>query len=82
MAGAYAVRHDDWLLIANKTGAHSKVPAWFDEENGYTKNEYPGELYNLRADLAQKVNLYGKEPAKVKELSALLEAIRAKGQVR
>ena len=82
MAGAFAVRHDNWVFIANKTGAHSKVPAWFDEENGYAKNEHPGELYDLKADLAQKQNLYGKEPAKVKELSALLESIRAKGQVR
>jgi hypothetical protein len=32
---------------------------------------HPGELYDLRADLAQKQNLYGKEPKepdKVKEL--------------
>jgi arylsulfatase A len=82
MAKAYAVRHDHWLLIANKTGAHTNVPAWFDEENGYAKNEHPGELYDLRADLAQKHNLYAAEPAKVKELAALLESIRAKGQVR
>jgi hypothetical protein len=33
-------------------------------------------------DLAQKQNLYATEPAKVKELTALLESIRAKGQVR
>jgi arylsulfatase A len=82
MAKAYAVRHDHWLLIANKTGAHTNVPAWFDEENGYAKNEHPGELYDLRADLAQMHNLYAAEPAKVKELAALLESIRAKGQVR
>jgi len=81
-AQAYAVRQDHWLLIANKTGAHSKVPEWFDEESGYTTNEHPGELYDLRADLAQKHNLYAKEPAKVEELTALLESIRAKGQVR
>jgi arylsulfatase A len=82
MEGAYAVRHDDWVLIANKTGAHSKVPAWFDEENGYSKNDQPGELYNLRSDLAQKYNLYATETAKVEELTKLLESIREKGQVR
>jgi arylsulfatase A len=81
-ANAFAVRHENWVLIANKTGAHSKVPAWFDEENGYPKNEHPGELYDLRADLAQKHNLYGKESSKVQELTSLLESIRAKGQVR
>ena len=82
MAGAYAVRHDHWLLIVHRTGAHSSVPAWFDEENGHSRNEHPGELYDLRADLAQKHNLYAQEPGKVRELSALLESLRAKGQVR
>ena len=82
MAGAYAVRHDHWLLIANKTGAHSKVPAWFDEDNGYQKNDEPGELYDLQSDLAQRHNLYTKESSKVKELSTLLKSIRAQGQVR
>lgn len=49
---------------------------------GYLEDEHPGELYNLRNDLAQKRNLYGSEPARVKELTALLGSIRAKGQVR
>jgi arylsulfatase A len=82
MAGAYAMRHDDWVLIATKTGAHSKVPAWFDSENGYTEDDHPAELYNLRTDLAQQHNLYAAEPAKVKELTDLLNSVRAKGQVR
>ncbi len=82
MANTYAIRHDQWVLIANKTGAHSRVPAWFDEENGYAQNEHPGELYDLRADLSQRHNLYAQEPAKVKELTTLLGAIRAQGQVR
>ncbi len=69
-------------LNANKTDADSNIPAWFEEENGYSKNDQPGELYNLRADLAQKHNLYATETAKVKELTKLLESIRAKGQVR
>ncbi len=81
-ANAYAIRHDNWVLIANKTGAHSNVPAWFDEENGYVKNEQPGELYDLSVDLSQKKNLYAARPDKVQELTALLEQIRAKGQVR
>ncbi|RPI89266.1 MAG: hypothetical protein EHM42_03295, partial [Planctomycetaceae bacterium] len=33
-----------------------------------------GELYNLRTDLAQQHNLYGAEPAKVEELSTLLNS--------
>ena len=70
------------MLIDAKTGAVSKVPAWFDEANGYAKNDAPGELYNLRDDLAQKRNLYAEKPEKVAELKALLARLRERGQVR
>ena len=49
---------------------------------GYPRNPHPGELYNLRHDLAQKHNLYAEQPDKVRDLTALLEQVRAKGQVR
>ena len=81
-ANGYALRHGDWVLIAAKTGAVSKVPPWFDAANGYSANPDPGELYNLREDLAQKQNLYASQPEKVKELTALLEKVRARGQAR
>ncbi|MCU0879049.1 MAG: sulfatase-like hydrolase/transferase, partial [Pirellulaceae bacterium] len=81
-ASGYALRHGDWVLIAAKSGGVSKVPEWFDKANGYRQNPHPGELYNLRKDLAQKHNLYAEQPDKVQELSALLEQIRAQGQVR
>jgi arylsulfatase A len=80
--GAYAVRHDHWILIAAKSGAHSKVPDWYDTENGYTPNNLPGELYDLAADPAEKHNLYADHPDKVSELTAILATLRAKGQVR
>jgi arylsulfatase A len=78
----YAVRNGDWVLIAAKTGGVSKVPEWFDKANGYQANQHPGELYNLRDDLAQKKNLYAEQTEKVNELTRLLEQIRANGQVR
>jgi arylsulfatase A len=78
----YALRHGDWVLIAAKTGGVTKVPPWFDEANGYSKNSLPGELYNLRDDLAQKHNLYAEHPDKVRQLTSLLEQVRANGQVR
>lgn len=81
-ANGYALRRGDWVLIAAKTGAVSKVPPWFDQANGYVENTQPGELYNLREDLAQKKNLYAQQPDKVRELSALLKQVRAQGQVR
>jgi arylsulfatase A len=81
-ANGYALRHDQWLLVAAKTGAVSKVPAWFDPANGYMPHNQPGELYDLSRDLAQRQNLYAAQPAKVAELQALLAQVRAKGQVR
>ena len=56
------------------------APDAFDWSN--SKNEQPGELYDLRVDLGQKDNLFATEAAKVKDLTNLLESIRAKGQVR
>ncbi|MDZ4851433.1 MAG: arylsulfatase [Pirellulaceae bacterium] len=78
-ANGYAIRHGDWVLIANKTGGVSAVPEWFDEANGYSKNSLPGELYNLHDDLAQKYNLYSTHPDKVAELTALLSRIQTMG---
>lgn len=80
--GTYAVRHDHWLLVDAASGAHTKVPDWFTQENGYAEDDQPGELYNLRTDLAQKKNLYAQEPGKVHELRALLDSLRARSQVR
>ena len=81
-ANGYALRHGDWVLIAARTGAVSKVPEWFDLQNGYTSHSLPGELYNLRDDLGQKKNVYAEHPDKVRELTALLESVRAAGQAR
>jgi arylsulfatase A len=75
----YAIRQGDWVLVAAKTGAVSKVPDWFNTENGYTENSHAGELYNLKVDLAQKKNLYGEHPEKVAELTQLLKRIQAEG---
>jgi arylsulfatase A len=81
-ANSYALRHDQWLLVAAKTGAVSKVPVGFDQANHYTPHEQPGELFDLSRDVAQRDNLYAKEPKIVAELHALLETVRQRGQVR
>lgn len=83
--GAYAVREDNWVLITAKSGSHNRPPAWFpqwEKTNGYATDEHPGELYDLGRDLAQKRNLYGEVPEKVRELTRRLDEIRARGQVR
>lgn len=78
----YAIRHGDWVLIEAKSGAVTKVPEWFESKFGYSPNAYDGELYNLKQDLAQKINLYGEFPERVQELSTLLKTIRTSGTPR
>jgi arylsulfatase A len=78
-ANGYAIRHGDWLLVAAKTGGVSAVPRWFDETYGYAPHALPGELYNLRDDLAQKNNLYAKHPDTVAELTRILARVRSAG---
>ena len=65
--GNFAIRQGDWVLIdaASGDGNGGKKrpgePDWFKQERGYAKNEFPGELYNLKDDLAQRRNLYGEK---------------------
>jgi arylsulfatase A len=76
----YAIRKGDWVLIDSESGMHSKVPEWFNEQFGYTENQFPGELYNLKEDISQKNNLYGEKTEKVIELKALLEKYKREGR--
>ena len=84
--GSFAVRQGDWVLIDASTGdnngskTHPGEPEWFKQERGYTKNELPGELYNLRDDLSERRNLYAEKPKVVRRLKALLEKYKAAGR--
>lgn len=78
----YALRQGDWVLIDAPSGGISKVPEWYAEANAYPSGPQHGELYQLSEDLPQRQNRFSELPAKVGELRARLEAIRAAGQVR
>jgi arylsulfatase A len=82
VAGTYAVRQDQWLLVAAKSGGVVKEPDWFEEKFGYTKNDLAGELYDLGQDLGEHQNLYAEHADKVAEFESLLTQIRGTGQVR
>ncbi len=72
-ANRYAIRQGDWVFINDASGAHSRVPAWYDEENGYDPNPHDTALYNLREDISQRHNLLMEYPDKANELSQLLQ---------
>ena len=77
MSGRFAIRQGDWVFIASPTGDDNNEPEWFKEERGYTEHGFPGELFNLKEDIGERINHYAEQPAMVEELSALLA--RAKG---
>ena len=81
--GKFAIRKGDWVLILAPTGddnGKKGEPPWFQKDRGYAPHTEVGELYNLPTDPTQKKNLYATEPAKVKELAALMERYAAEGR--
>ncbi len=65
-----------------KSGGARKEPEWFQRERGYhdAPNDFPGVLYDLRQDLAERRNLYGEHPDVVKRLKTLLEEYKRDGR--
>jgi arylsulfatase A-like enzyme len=85
-AGKFAVRQGDWVLIDAPTGQENPdargEPPWFRQERSYRPHDQPGELYNLREDLAQRHNLYAAKPEIVDRLKILLERAKREGRTR
>jgi hypothetical protein len=50
----YAIRKGNWVLIDSKSGIHLKVPEWYNEQFGFTDNQFEGEVYNLKKDISGK----------------------------
>ncbi len=67
-----AIIKGDWKYIAPSAG-----PALIKAKNMKTGNSPDPQLYNLKDDIGERNNLATKYPDKVKELSELLECIKA-----
>ncbi|MFC4992125.1 sulfatase family protein [Rubritalea tangerina] len=79
-AKAYAMRQGDWVLVTAKSGYHSGRNAGWEKKRGYAPDDKGEvELYNLREDLGQKVNLAAKHPEKVKVMLDRLKEIQDQG---
>ena len=74
-ADGFVMRSGDWVLIERFSGYHTRVPEWLLEKQGYDPidKSIEGQLFNLKEDPSQKVNLYHENPEKVLELRILLE---------
>ncbi|MES1222359.1 MAG: sulfatase-like hydrolase/transferase, partial [Bacteroidota bacterium] len=73
--GSLSIVKDEWKYITPSDGL-----AYFKLTGTETGNSPSAQLYNLKEDIGEKNNLALKYPEKVKELSALLEAIKNKGK--
>jgi arylsulfatase A len=85
--GKYAIRSDDWTLIAHETGngiptrglAKFNYPTWL-EKHGYESDDYgKGQLFDMKNDKEQHHNLIDKHPEKAAEMLKQLETIKAQG---
>ncbi|MBI5772507.1 MAG: arylsulfatase [Verrucomicrobia bacterium] len=82
-SGKFAIRKGDWVLIDAPTGDDNGArgePPWLKEQRGYAKSAAPGELFNVREDVAQRHNHFADQPGKVRELKALLEKYQRDGR--
>ncbi len=82
VSGRFAIRKGDWVLIETKTGHDNNLTrnnvAKYYEKRGYTETlgEGNGELFNLKSDPEQRMNLYAKHPEIVAELTKTLNSCR------
>lgn len=70
---SFALRLGDWVLIDAPSGQHTKTPDWYNEQQGYSRDQTPGLLYNLKEDPSQEHNLFQEHPERVMSMKALLK---------
>ncbi len=75
-AGKFAIRRGEWVFIDAPSGDDNREPQWFKDERGYTDHQFPGELYNLGDDIAERSNLYGDYPEVARKLRQLLARVK------
>ncbi|MBI2437355.1 MAG: arylsulfatase [Lentisphaerae bacterium] len=81
-SGRFAIRKAHWVFIDAPSGDDNDEhgePEWFKKERGYAPHDWPGELFDLRADVAEQKNLYGERPDIVQKLSRQLQQVKLAG---
>jgi arylsulfatase A-like enzyme len=68
ISGHFAYRQGQWkLLLARASGG------WTSPKENQAKGSAPAQLYDMKADVGEKKNLYREKPEVVAKLLALLE---------
>lgn len=81
--GKFAIRTGDWVLIDAPSGDDNGArgePQWLKNERGDTNHDQPGELYNLREDIAERHNRFAERPQLMGELKSLLQKYKREGR--
>lgn len=81
MGNDYALRTGDWVYVDAPRGSN-RAPTGWDEEHGVVPHSEPFELFNLKDDPYQKINLYAEYPEKAAEMKRLLESLKESGRTR
>ena len=77
--GAFAIRQGEWKLIFDPGSGGWSYPSPFGDEE--LLRDMPGiQLYNLDADVAERMNVYHKHPEVVEELTQLMASYVERGR--
>lgn len=83
--GWFGIRQGDWVLIDHPTGdsngtGRGAEPEWFRNQRAVASHDQPVELYNLRSDPQQTVNVAQGAEERVLSMRALLERYKQDGR--
>ena len=76
--GHFAIREGDWKLIEKRGSGGFSTPATYKPKPG----EPVGQLYNLKEDPSEKMNVYADYPEITQKLKGILEEIKKEGRSR
>ncbi len=74
----YALRKGRWLFINHNSGYHTKPPKWIETKFGYQATTDSVQLFDLKNDIAQKINVAEQNIELVKSMKVHLEKIQKK----
>ena len=70
--GLFAIRYGDWKLIEGRGSGGFSEPVFYEPKPG----EAPGQLFNIKDDPSETIDLYQQEPEIVKQLTTKLDSIK------
>ncbi len=80
--GEFQIRQGDWKYLDHKGSGGNGYEKGILQKYALKENEpeAPGQLYNLKSDPGETINLYFKEEGKRNEMQALLKTLKESGR--